>query len=112
MIAALREGNDLVIGGCGLIINRSWMVIKLFGLFREVYHLMAGRLYEEQPPKFRILSRAAALYVATHGDCEVLVRARSLGSGFPVAIVPIRASPPVPGRGMPARMAVAKAFRL
>ena len=114
MIAALREGNDLVIGEGkgGVIVTRSWIWAGLFWLFRRVYRLIAGRSYEAQPPQFRILSRAAALYIATHGDGEVLVRARTFGSGFPAAIVPIGASPPLPARGTPTRMAVAKALRL
>jgi polyisoprenyl-phosphate glycosyltransferase len=114
MIAALREGNDLVIGERkgGFIVTRSWILAGLFRLFHRVYWLIAGRPYEAHPPVFRIFSRAAALYIATQGDGEVLVRARALGSGFPVAIVSVDASPPVPGRGMPTTMAVAKALRL
>jgi polyisoprenyl-phosphate glycosyltransferase len=114
MITALREGNDLVIGEGqgGIFVRRAWILTGLFGLFRWVFRLMAGRPYEAQPPMFRILSRAAALQIATRSDGEVLVRARTLGQGFPAVVIPIGASPLVPGRGMPLRMAVAKVFRL
>lgn len=114
MIAALAKGNDLVIGegqGGGYV-QRDKVSALLFSLFRRLYRLMAGQPYEEQPPRFRLFSRAAALYVCTRSDGEVLVRARALGQGFPAAIIPIGDSPLVPGRGMPRRMAVAKAFRL
>jgi len=114
MVSALRDGNDLVIGEGedGIVVHRSLISTGLFELFRWVYRIVAGRSYEAQPPTFRMLTRAAALYVATRSDSEVLVRARVLGPGFPTAIIPMGASPLVPGRGMPARMAVAKALRL
>jgi hypothetical protein len=114
MITAIREGNDMVIGEGqgGIFVPRDWMLSGLFGLFRWLYRLLAGRPYEARPPMFRVLSRAAALHVATRSDGEVLMRARALGQGFPAVIIQIGASPPVPGRGMPLRMAVAKAFRL
>jgi polyisoprenyl-phosphate glycosyltransferase len=114
IVAALREGNDMVIseGQGGVIVRRDWLLTGLFGIFRWLYRLMSGRSYEANPPMFRVLSRAAALYIATRSDGEVLVRARTLGQGFPSTVIKIGASPPLTGRGMPVRLAVAKAFRL
>ncbi len=114
MIEALREGNDLVIGkgDGGVVVRRNPASVALFGLFRGIYRLLARRPYEANPPMFRMLTRAAALYIASSRDGEVLVRARSLGQGFPSAIVAVPASPLVPRRGAPPRMAAAKALRL
>lgn len=114
MIEALRQGNDLVIGESegGVVTERGTISAALFDVFRGVYKLLAGVPYEAQSPTFRIFSRAAALYVATRRDGEVLVRARSLGQGFPTALVPVVDGTRVPVPSMPPRIAVAKALRL
>lgn len=113
MVAALNEGHDLVIGeGGGTIVERNWLKNACFELFRRVFRLLAGSTYEAAPPMFRILSRAAALYIATRNDGEVLVRARTLGQGFPATTIPVAALAPIAAPGMPFRMAVGKALRL
>jgi hypothetical protein len=91
MVEALRRGNDVVIGDSegGIVTDRGGFAEALFDLFRAMHRLFTGVPYEAQSPTFRIFSRAAALYVATRRDGEVLVRARSLGQGFPAATIAV-----------------------
>ena len=115
MIAAVRQGHDLVIGeGFGGVMTERGMISStMFDAFRGVHRLLAGVPYEAQKPAFRIFSRAAALYVAGRRDGEVLVRARSLGQGFPCTSVTVTdGEQPVKIASMPVRIAVAKALRL
>lgn len=114
MIAAVRQGHDLVIGegNGGVVTERGMLSSTMFDAFRRVHRLLAGVPYEAQKPAFRIFSRAAALYVAGRRDGEVLVRARSLGQGFPCTSVTVPDGEPVKVAGTPARIAVAKALRL
>jgi hypothetical protein len=114
MIAAVRQGHDLVIGEGrgGVVTKRGLISATLFDAFRGVHRLLAGVPYEAQTPAFRIFSRAAALYVAGRRDGEVLVRARSLGQGFPCTSVAVEDAEPVTVPSMPVRIAVAKALRL
>lgn len=87
LIEPLRSGSDLVIGRSPRVVERGAIRRGLFLLFQALFRLAAGKVFEDQPTAFRILSRAAALYVATRRDGEVLMRARTLGSGFPAAEV-------------------------
>lgn len=89
LIEPLRSGSDLVIGRSPQAVERGAIGRALFLLFRTLFRLAAGKDFEDQPTAFRILSRAAALYIATRRDGEVLVRARTLGSGFPVVEVSV-----------------------
>jgi len=114
MIASLREGNDVVIGegDSGIITDRGGISSTFFDLFRGVHRLLVGSSYEAQSPTFRIFSRSAALYIANRRDGEVLVRARSLGQGFPCAVIPIDSTERLSVPSMPLGIAVAKALRL
>ncbi len=114
MIDALRQGNDVVIGESkgGVVTDRGGFAEALFDLFRAAHRLLTGVPYEAQSPTFRIFSRAAALYIATRRDGEVLVRARFLGQGFPAASVAVNDTTRVTVPSMPVRIAVAKALRL
>ena len=114
MVAALQIGNDLVVGegGGDFGVQRDWFGFLAYSMFRRVYRMLTGNIYEAQPPRFRLLSRAAALFIATRPDGEVLVRARELGPGFPSTTVPIKSYSPIMGAGMPARMAAGKGLRL
>jgi hypothetical protein len=114
MIELLRAGNDVVIGegDSGVVVSRGWFFMAMFNLFRYVHKLATGRSYEALSPAFRAYSRAAALYIATRRDGEVLIRARALGQGFPSATVATKSSVPFPIRSMSFRMAVSKAVRL
>jgi hypothetical protein len=114
MVEALRRGNDVVIGESrgGVVTDRGGFAEALFDLFRAAHRLFTGVPYEAQSPTFRIFSRAAALYVATRRDGEVLVRARFLGQGFPAATIAVNDTARVTVPSMPLRIAVAKALRL
>lgn len=114
VVAALRQGNDLVVGvgQGGMQVQRGAVEAGLFLAFRWVYRLITGRVYEATRPTFRMYSRAAALFIATRNDGEVLVRAAKLGNGFPSIEVPVLNRPPVAAAGTPLRMAVGKAVRL
>src|SRR5205085_10677655 len=112
MVASLRAGNDVVLGDddSGIVTNRGSISSTLFDLFRGAHRLLVGSPYEVQSPSFRIFSRSAALYIATRRDGEVLVRARSLGQGFPCATVPVDIIESISVPSMPLRIAVAKSF--
>jgi hypothetical protein len=114
MIEALRRGNDVVIGESrgGVVTDRGGFTEALFDLFRAAHRLLTGVPYEAQSPTFRIFSRAAALYIATRRDGEVLVRARFLGQGFPATAIAVTDTARVTVPSMPLRIAVAKALRL
>lgn len=84
----LREA-DVVIGRAPERARRGILHRLLFSAFRVVFRWTTGTVFEEDPAAFRILSRAAALYIATRKEGEVLVRASNLGSGFPVVEMPI-----------------------
>jgi hypothetical protein len=114
MVEALRRGHDVVIGESvgGVVTDRGGFAEALFDMFRAAHRLLTGVPYEAQSPTFRIFSRAAALYIATRRDGEVLVRARSLGRGFPAAVISVNDTARVSVPSMPLRIAVAKALRL
>jgi hypothetical protein len=114
MIELLRKGNDVVTGegDSGVVMSRGRVFTAMFGLFRHFHRLATGRSYEALSPAFRAYSRAAALYIATRRDGEVLIRARALGQGFPAATVAAKSSVRIPIRSMSFRMAVSKAVRL
>lgn len=83
----LQKGCDIVIGRPPERIARGVFNRALFAVFSTLFRWATGRVFEDEPPSFRILSRAAALHVATRKEGEVLVRARNLGSGYPTAEV-------------------------
>lgn len=85
--APLHAGCDLVIGRPHERVRRGLVNRALFTGFRLMFRWTTGRVFEDAPATFRILDRAAALYVATRKEGEVLVRARSLGSSFPAGEV-------------------------
>jgi hypothetical protein len=114
MLAAVAAGRDLAIGDAnyGIAVERGTGSAFMFWMFRTIYRLMSGRTYERDPPRFRLLGRVAALYIALRSDGEVLIRARSLGPGFSVATIDVPAGPEMTGRRAPIRKSVSKALRL
>lgn len=114
MLAALEQGSEVVIGRTtvGTKVERSATSAFLFWAFRKLYRLIAGRVYEEAPPTFRLLGRAAGLYVASRTDGEVLVRARSLGHGFAVSEIDVTDQPTTATRGVPLKKGASMALRL
>lgn len=89
----LRAGCDLAIGVPPVRSRRGAFNRALFTAFSTLFRWTTGRVFEDEPAAFRILSRSAALYIATRSDGEVLVRARQLGSGFPSASLPLPPDP-------------------
>jgi hypothetical protein len=114
MIALAAQGRDLVIGHSdrGLSVERGLGGALAFWLFRKIYALVSGGAYEPQPPNLRLFGRVAALYVASRNDGEVLIRARSLGSGFSTATVEMPDAPRILRRGVDRKLGLSKAVRL
>jgi hypothetical protein len=87
---ALEQMIVHVEGGADLVTAKSLgrdrqsllqkLLVRTFGLF---VRKASGTDFEERPAMLRILSRAAALYLVSRREGEVLVRAPSLGSAFP-----------------------------
>ena len=93
LLAPVAEGYDLVIGDMqGIAATRRPPVSGLlFELYLRLYRHLAGVELNRQPTGLRILSRAAALFLTARPNAELMVRARSLGSGFPAKIISIPA---------------------
>ena len=108
----LRAGCDLVIGRMPNKMSRGPINRLLFLLFRAAVRWTTGSDFEDQPTTLRILSRAAALYVATRREGEVLVRARTLGAGFPAAEIPLPHDPSRPAGKRSLRRDFSRAARL
>ncbi len=85
LVAPLSAGMDLVVTDAPGAPDRG----VLFALFRKLFRWTTGKTFEGSRPAFRIMSRAAALYVSSRADGEVLIRARHLGSGFPAASIAV-----------------------
>lgn len=81
----LRAGADVVIGRSATTRKRGLFERLLFSIFQRLFRWTTRIVFEDEPPPFRMLSRAAALYVATRKEGEVLIRASAIGSGFPSA---------------------------
>jgi hypothetical protein len=114
LMRPLSDGYDLIlgIGAGGVVAERSRISHLLFHVFRVVFRIVTGNAFEERPTGFRVLSRAAALFVASRADGEVLIRSRSIGPGFPSLIVDIPISPVVKDRGIKFMGGLAKGLRL
>lgn len=87
LIRPAFAGCDLVTGEVQRAPLRPLGRRVLHAIFRLLYRGTTGKVYEPWPAAFRLLSRAAALYVATRPDGEALIRARTLSAGFPSASV-------------------------
>jgi hypothetical protein len=114
LIRPLSDGYDLIlgIGAGGVVAERSPLSHLLFHAFRVVFRIVTGGAFEERPTGLRVLSRAAALFVASRADGEVLIRSRSIGTGFPSLIVDLPISPVVKDRGIEFMGGLAKGLRL
>jgi hypothetical protein len=89
--AAAARGADLVLGHTdgGVIVDRGLAANALFWLFCQLYSALNGTNFEKRPPSFRMLSRPAAMFIATKNDGEIRIRANSLGPGFPSETVEV-----------------------
>jgi hypothetical protein len=113
MLAAIAEGRDLAIGDAkGVMDERGTGRALTFWIFRMIYRLMSGATYEPIPPAFRLFGRVAALHIASRSDGEVLIRARSLGPGFSVAIIDMPVGSQMGVRGITLKKGASKAMRL
>jgi hypothetical protein len=92
LLAPLRDGYDLVVADPlqgKLVVRRPLSTRLLLGGYLRLYRLLTGVELESRPTGFRVISRAAALFIAGHPAAEMLLRARDLGPGFPGTVLPI-----------------------
>jgi hypothetical protein len=92
LLDSLRQGYDLVVADPdeGRMTVQRPLTSKLsLGGYLLLYRLLTGLELEGRPTGLRVLSRAAALFVAGHPAAEMMLRSRDLGPGFPVAVLPI-----------------------
>jgi hypothetical protein len=89
LLTPLQSGYDLVIGDTPRDFAPKDKVGTriLYHLYISLYAAMTGVKLETRPTGLRVLSRAAALFVAGRPNSELLVRARSIGNGFPATAV-------------------------
>ncbi len=94
LLAELRAGYDLVIGDQPgqVYLERPLGLQLLFVAYAKAYAALTGIRLELRPTGMRVLSRAAALFLAGRPNSELIVRARSIGPGFPAIAVPLPSS--------------------
>jgi hypothetical protein len=87
----LREGYDLVMADQGPApeAKRPLLARLLFEIYLWTYRKTTGLEFGRNPTGLRVLSRAAALYLSGRADAEILMRATSIGPGFPTASIPL-----------------------
>ncbi|WP_426265754.1 hypothetical protein [Sphingomonas sp. LHG3443-2] len=112
VIAEVEGGADLVTAvpsetGKQAALER--LLVRSFGFLAR--HA-SGMDFEQRPSAFRVLSRAAALYIVSRREGEVLVRARSLGAAFPATEVTIAGAPALRDRKRSLRRDLGRAVRL
>ncbi len=96
LLAPLRDGYDLVVGERAAEPPARGPVERvLIALYRRLYTASTGVPLTLEPTGLRVLSRAAALHVAGRPQAELLLRATTIGTGFPAITVtlPPRATP-------------------
>ncbi len=89
LLAPVQDGYDLVIGDVpgSFAPERPVSTRLLSRLYVRLYAAMTGVRLERQPTGLRVLSRAAALFLAGQPNSELLMRARAIGNGFPETVV-------------------------
>jgi hypothetical protein len=95
LLAPLRDGFDLVIADpqCGtMLIQRPWLTWLLLRAYTRIYRLLTDVTLESRPTGFRVVSRAAALFIARHPAAEFMLRIRNIGPGFPAKVLPLLAN--------------------
>jgi len=91
MIEAIHKGFDLV---CAESRGVSEHRPRLYRLFRRLFYaainaLSNVKLSPDLPP-LRLMSRSAALHLVGQLNAELLLRARTLGPGYPATSVPVQ----------------------
>jgi len=113
MLPAIVEGRDLAIGDAKGVMDQKGAGRALtFWMFRTIYRLMSAATYWPIPFAFRPFERATALHIASRNNGGVLIRARSLGQGFFVAIIDVPVGSEMTVRGLTAKKSVSKPMRL
>jgi hypothetical protein len=92
MLVPLRQGYDLVVAEPSegkLAVSRPVASRFVLSGYLMLYRLLTGLELEDRPTGLRILSRAAALFIAGHPAAELMLRSRDLGPGFPVMVLSV-----------------------
>jgi hypothetical protein len=101
LLTPVQEGYDLVIADRGPERpGRTPLERVLVAIYVQLYRVFGGTPIALYPTGVRVLSRAAVLYVFGRADAELLLRARSIGDGFPAKLVPFPTGPAVTPRGV------------
>ncbi|HEX4234858.1 MAG TPA: hypothetical protein VH041_11170, partial [Caldimonas sp.] len=113
LLAPLSDDYDLVVGAPPQASEQteSLPMRASFRAFQALFRRLTGFAFETRPTGFRVLSRAAALYVATNALGEVLIRGLSLGPGFPATVVALP-EPPAARPDTPLSDRMSRALRL
>lgn len=112
MIAEVEGGADVVSAIPSEHREQSVFERLLVKSFGFIATHVSGMDFEERPSAFRVLSRAAAIYIVSRREGEVLVRARSLGAAFPAAEVTIAGKARCGFRKRSLRRDIGRAVRL
>jgi hypothetical protein len=72
-----------------LVVERGHVSRLLFEIYLFTYRRMTGVEIERSPSGLRVLSRAAALFVASRPNGELLLRSHDIGSGFPATEIAV-----------------------
>jgi polyisoprenyl-phosphate glycosyltransferase len=110
---AAARGVDLVLGHSdgGVIVDRGLTANFLFWLFCQLYSALNGANFEKRPPSFRMLSRPAAMFIATRNDGEIRIRANSLGSGFTSKTIDVLGTSKIMRGGIDVRRGISTALQ-
>ncbi|WFU38850.1 hypothetical protein QA640_31250 [Bradyrhizobium sp. CB82] len=111
---AAARGADLVLGHTdgGVIVDRGVAANFLFWLFCRLYSALNGANFEKHPPSFRMLTRPAAMFIATKNDGEVRIRANSLGSGFTTETIDVLGTTKIVRGGIDVKRGISTALEL
>ena len=91
MIEAIHTGFDLVYVEPRRISSDEPRLYRLFRrLFYDAINALSDVEVSPDLPPLRLMSRSAALYLAGQLNAELLLRARTLGPGYPATRVPVQ----------------------
>ena len=96
LLAELAHGYDLVVAEspANPMPGRPLPSRLLVGLYARVYTAMTTVQLDLDPTGLRVMSRSAALFLAGRANAELLMRAKSLGRGFPAISLSVMRDPP------------------
>jgi hypothetical protein len=110
MLSSAADGNDVVVE-----LSNVGRLPSIYGLSRRVflqlYRALTGLSVLAPPPRSRLYSRLAAVYLLNRREGDMLLKCASIGSAFPAATVSsARPERRMPSRGI--RDAISKAWRV